>query len=266
MEDKIYCWICNNIADSAEHRIKKSDLISLHGSGSYQGENTLYLFRGKEEYKIQGANSKIVKYEKTLCSHCNNAFSQPFDKAYESFINYIKNNESLILKRRFIDFREVYGDDFETSQKNLFKYFVKSFGCRITDSGFLVPEDLSILLSENTFWTGLTITFSVDEDYQDFDFHILANGELIYFPKSKTDLSPEEKRMYGQEYPAQYHTSQNFKSLTIWFWYNLPPDGTLGSSWIANTQFIYLGSHERFSSERRQELKQKYCRSHNDGD
>jgi hypothetical protein len=89
MEPKTYCWICNKIADSAEHRIKKSDLVSLHGSGSYKGENALFLVREGKQTPIQGPNSKVVKYRKNLCSTCNNSYTQPFDKAYECFVDYL---------------------------------------------------------------------------------------------------------------------------------------------------------------------------------
>ncbi len=101
MESKTCCWICNKIADSAEHRIKKSDLGNLYGSGSYKGENSVVLIRAGQESKVQGPNSKIVKYKKNLCSKCNNEFSQPFDKSYEHFITYIRQNKDLILRGCF---------------------------------------------------------------------------------------------------------------------------------------------------------------------
>lgn len=171
MDNQTYCWICKKTADSAEHRIKKSDLVTLHGSGPYKGENTLLMLRGDQKIPIQGPNSKVVKYKKILCANCNNNFSQPFDKAYELFVEYILNNENLIVKRRFVDFRDVYGDEFEVGQCNLYKYFVKSFGCRLANDDHPVPEDLPVLLSKRRFRTRLRITFSVDEEYLDFGFH-----------------------------------------------------------------------------------------------
>ena len=46
-------------------------------------------------------------------------------------------NEPLVLHRRIIDFKEVYGDSFEDSQRDLFKYFVKSFA-----AASLAPDSL----------------------------------------------------------------------------------------------------------------------------
>jgi len=76
-----YCWICKQSADSAEHRIKRSDLINLFGSGSYKDENSVVLMRGDQKIPIPGPNSKKIKYGKNLCAKCNNDLSQPFDQA-----------------------------------------------------------------------------------------------------------------------------------------------------------------------------------------
>ena len=165
METCTYCWICKTVADSAEHRIKKSDLVTLYGSGSYKGESAVVLIREGQEIPIQGPNSKFVKYQKNLCSKCNNEFTQPFDKAYECFITYIRQNKDLIIKRRLIDFQDVYGEEFEVGQCNLYKYFVKSLGCRLSNANYPIPEDLPALLPTRPFKTRLRITFSVSEDF-----------------------------------------------------------------------------------------------------
>jgi hypothetical protein len=258
MDNQTYCWICKKAADSAEHRIKKSDLVTLHGSGAYKGENTLLMFRGEQEIPIQGPNSKVVKYKKILCANCNNNFSQPFDKSYELFVDYILNNEDLVIKRRFVDFRDVYGDEFEVGQCNLYKYFVKSFGCRLANDDHPVPEDLPVLLSKRRFRTKLRITFSVDEEYLDFGFHILANGPLMtYLPLQETRPTWLEKwryKQYGRGHTLQYVCSESFKWLSTWCWYNIQPDGKFGSSWVADSQYVYLGSNERLSHEKRKEI------------
>jgi len=44
------------------------------------------------------------------------------------------------------------------------KYFVKSFGCRLVDAGEPVPRDLVELLPRESFRTKLAITFCVNED------------------------------------------------------------------------------------------------------
>lgn len=263
MKVQTYCWICKRVADSAEHRVKKSDLVNLHGSGPYKHENALVLVREGKEFSIQGPNSKVVKYKKNLCAKCNNEFSQPFDKAYESFVAYLLQNEDTLLKRRFIDFSDVYGSEFEVGQRNLYKYFVKSFGCRLANDGHPIPEDLPALLSKRRFRTRLRITFSVHEDFLLLPekIKILGNGPLItFYPLQETRPTWLEKyraKKYGRTRPLEYRCNENFKWLHIWYWYNMSPDGTLGSTWIADSQFIYLGSHQVLSDEEKQKLSKR---------
>jgi 5-methylcytosine-specific restriction endonuclease McrA len=78
------CWICGELADSAEHKIKKSDIVKINGTGSSKKGEVL-LQQGDSLLPLQGSNSKLVKYDKILCSSCNNGFTQPFDKAHECF-------------------------------------------------------------------------------------------------------------------------------------------------------------------------------------
>jgi hypothetical protein len=69
----------------------------------------MHLKNGKFS-KIQGPNSKKIKYEHSICTDCNNTLSQPFDRSYDQFFDYIQNNPSSVFKNRFIDFYEVYGE------------------------------------------------------------------------------------------------------------------------------------------------------------
>ncbi|MBR8832110.1 MAG: hypothetical protein N5P05_004433 (plasmid) [Chroococcopsis gigantea SAG 12.99] len=257
-----HCWICKQSADTAEHRIKKSDLVNLFGSGSYKDENGVVLVRGTQQIPILGPNSKKIKYDKNLCAKCNNDLSQPFDRAYETFINYICQNEDLILKRRFIDFQEVYEDDFVVSQRNLYKYFVKSFGCRLNDGKLPIPKDLLSLFPKTSFKTGLRITFSVCEDHLLFfkSLKIAGKGDimtLIYPPSKETKPTFQERikaKINSRIRPLQYRWSEQFKWLYVWYWYNWMPDGQLGSTWVADSQFIYLGSFETLTDEYRKQL------------
>ena len=92
-----FCWICGNIADSGEHRIKQSDMKILFGSNI---KNELLLFTDEDKViPLQSQNSKLLK-TKVLCKKCNNTETQPYDKAYEKFIQYIAlNKEEIIYKR-----------------------------------------------------------------------------------------------------------------------------------------------------------------------
>ncbi|NMF90230.1 hypothetical protein [Aromatoleum petrolei] len=144
-------------------------------------------------------------------------------------------NEGLVLRRGFIDFEEVYGDGWEDSQRNLYKYFVKSFGCRLIDAETAVPEDMVELLSQAKFRTRLRLSFAVNEDIlilpEKYRCGFIGKGDLLTWA-SRSAPSPDESFTWNE------HVSW----LTIYYWYNRAPDGAYGSEWIANAKFIYLGS------------------------
>src|SRR6266487_2214875 len=84
------------------------------------------------------------------------------------FMSWLWDNEAVVLHKRLINFEDVYGPAFEEGQRNLFKYFVKSLGCRIRDAERSVPLDLIALLPKPQFRTALKITFAVNEDILSF--------------------------------------------------------------------------------------------------
>lgn len=229
------CWICGAEADSAEHRLKKSDLVRVHGRGPYKGPTALSHVRGGKETLVQGPGSWIVKYSPSLCQHCNSTRTQPFDRAYDQFIDWImKNNEGIVLHRRFIDFAEIYGSDWESRQLYLYKYFSKSFGCRLVDAGANVPADVVELIGKDRFRTGLRLTVAVNEDIllmssKDRDGFI-GKGDLLSWASPHT-----------QEVADGFTWNEHVSWLTICYWYNRFPDGSCGSTWVADSQFLYLG-------------------------
>jgi hypothetical protein len=248
------CWICGGVADSAEHKIKKSDIVKICGSGTYE---EVVLYDSKSFTPLRGPNSKLVKYDKILCSACNNSFSQPFDKAYENFVNHIYENKDLLLKRRFINFQEIYGIDFADQQVNLYKYFVKSLGCRLAHYGDLIPTDLPRLLKKRRFRTGLRISFAVNEDklLKPELQEMAGNGELYGFESNKSPgILRKILLKMDKSRSCIYQYSEYFQWLHIFYWYNYLPDGSLGNPWVANSQYLYLGSFSPLPDNIRDQL------------
>ena len=93
------CWICGSAATSSEHKIKKSDLIRVHGRGKEFAEASLNYLRGDDSVVIlQGPDSKWVKWPDVLCAQCNNSRTQPFDRAYDKFIEYAVNSTRKLIQ------------------------------------------------------------------------------------------------------------------------------------------------------------------------
>jgi hypothetical protein len=227
------CWMCSGNATTSEHRLKKSDLRRLYGDGPFPGDQRLHHWRGDSCTRVSGANSKVVKYEKNICLACNSKRSQPYDLAYDRLIDWLMENERDVLRRRFLNFADVYGQsEFEVSQRNLYKYFAKSFGCRVNEAARAVPTDIRDLFDKERFETGLRITFSVNEQVVANEYpRTVGNGALYEWRSPDCiDVNPG------------YTCSQFFSWFTAHFWYCMEPDDDLGSVWVANSQHVYLGS------------------------
>lgn len=241
--------MCGASADTGEHKIKKSLLVELHGNAAYVGANAMAHVKDGQVRSLQGPGSDLVKYKKCLCSACNNSRSQPFDRAYDKFVKFVIDREDEIVERRVIDFADVYGNSFPEEQTNLYKYFVKLFGCDLSSHGLPVPQDLKELLDKKQFKTRLRITFAVNEDKLVFggaEHCPVGIGGLNFWP---ADANVDDERSYSW--------STYFSFLHICFWYAMAPTGPLGSIWTANAQWIYLGWLRPLSPEQRQEFEEK---------
>lgn len=163
------CWICGAQANSREHKIKKSDLRSAYGSGSYHGDDSPVYVQNRRISRVQGAGSKLVKYKKSICANCNNSRTQPHDIAYDQFVTWLAENELEVLRSHTLDLRDVFGEDYEEGQLNLFRYFAKSFGCRLVYSGAAVPIHLSAFVLGDAEMTQLSIAFSINSEVLSMD-------------------------------------------------------------------------------------------------
>jgi hypothetical protein len=182
-----------------------------------------------------------------LCHHCNTTGTQAYDKAYDSFIVWLFAKEQAVLHKRIIDFGEVYGGSFEDSQRDLFKYFVKSFGCRLISAGQSVPPDLVDLLPRKIFRTALKITFYVNEDIMLVPafkrFRFIGKGDLTAFMSS---AAPSVLQGYAWD--------EHISWFTVCYWYGVQPEGGTGSTWVADAQHVYLGSVSPLSPEQRADI------------
>ena len=230
------CWICGAEANSAEHKIKKSTLIKTFGQHFKTG--MLHYTAGKFT-RLPGPNSKKVRYEDTLCEVCNNTRTQPFDDAYETFFDYVRRNADELTRKRFIDFKKIYGDEYMTKQVDLFKYFVKLFGCDLSYSEVPVPKEFRRLLKWRwILFSRLRFSFAVNEvKLQHMDLQqTMGIGNLV---------TTQENLKYRNK--PVYRWDTYFAYLQIFYWYRWPVDGSLGSTWFANSRYVYLGSYDKLT-------------------
>ncbi|GAB3019391.1 hypothetical protein GCM10027284_43340 [Cyclobacterium sediminis] len=203
------CWICNEFADSDEHKFKKSDITSRYGKGDYSKNQQFQPVHIKnKETAIRGPKARILTFENVFCKKCNNETSQPWDDSYSIFSDYLRKNNSLILKYGEIDFKNIYGTEWENKIKDLFRYFIKIFGCHIATGNTEVSNDLIDFLTEKT------------EILNHIKFKFYLKPDIInlqkYYKKEFSHLNEYSHLYYGR---VKWIGKSNLEieSLTGWF-------------------------------------------------
>ena len=132
------CWWCGGVADSREHRVKASQLRKMFASA-----NHLFLSgkAGSRPTRINGIKANSVRFPKVLCRNCNNVRSQPYDVAYDKFVQKVWDDPECFRDRTEFDMAEILPDDPYGAAK-LARYYVKNIGCRIAELGFTVPQQI----------------------------------------------------------------------------------------------------------------------------
>jgi hypothetical protein len=140
----VNCWICGALADTREHKFKRTDLV--RSSETWTAGDLPYYFSGSGTRRLQSPHSELATFGKVLCNDCNSSKTQPFDEAYETFSDWVNQQGEAVLAMSELDFTLIYGDMFQSSVLDLTKYFVKYLGCRLASEGCEIPAGLSASL------------------------------------------------------------------------------------------------------------------------
>lgn len=185
MEKK--CWICGNCANSNEHKFKASTIKKMFGK---QFAFPIIFKTDNKERELQGPNSKLLKFNRNICVTCNNDLTQKHDQAFDKLISKIINQHEYIENDSPYKVSNFYNENWKGNYENLFKYFAKIIGCRLSENGFSDrTKNLSLFIRgeiENTF---ISLTFEskqgtkllLDATRTDEFFQTISNGESCQF-------------------------------------------------------------------------------------
>lgn len=139
------CWWCGSRADSGEHKFKRSDLLRAFGGGSWDAANSVaHVVEGDSMIGLpRSSRADRLKFRDVLCRDCNSRRSQPFDKAYDNFADYLREHERDVVETAHLDWVEVFGDTWNEDLKLLVGYWVKHIGCRLVTDGVPVRAALA---------------------------------------------------------------------------------------------------------------------------
>lgn len=82
-----------------------------------------------------------MHFPKVLCKQCNNAESQPFDRAYDHFVQKVIDDPEFFRVRAKFNMLDIFPGD-SSATRNLARYYMKNIGCRVAETGFEVPQQV----------------------------------------------------------------------------------------------------------------------------
>jgi hypothetical protein len=138
------CWWCGDVATTEEHRFKASTLrrVARSSDGTVTPSN-VYKKSSDYEATLRSLNKGTqIRWRKNLCSPCNNARSQPFDRAYDAFEAFLVEHIDAVSKLYRLDWAVVYGSGWQEQTRNLARYFGKQLGCMMASYQLPVPSEL----------------------------------------------------------------------------------------------------------------------------
>jgi hypothetical protein len=184
------CWICRiKPADSAEHRIKASDVRATAPGMSQR--TPVYLQQNFEptNIKIGGAKSKALTFDASICQYCNNTRTQPYDIAWSSLSAYLRTHWRDIRHRGRFDLTKPFPGKTRASALNVHLYFVKVFGCKIHQDG--IPVDLapfSKALMESSAHPEVSILIADDR---------AGEGKILFFDSDVHTMTEKGGELHG---------------------------------------------------------------------
>lgn len=132
------CWICGQIADSAEHMVKASDFRAVFGHVSQQAP----VFRHSMQQRntpVRGANAGNLKFSPSLCSYCNNARTQTHDRAWESLSHAMRTHRPPLKPGVPVPLQAAFQGRSRDEMLNVHLYFLKLLGCYAVEYAVPLP-------------------------------------------------------------------------------------------------------------------------------
>lgn len=136
------CWICGEEGNTGEHIPKASDLRSYFGLVS-QVCPIYFHSKTKPNIPIKSIKSDRFKSKAKICSHCNNTLTQPYDRSWEVFSEYLTTHSASLRRYHKIRLSKVFHQNVTDHSIDMHLYFVKIFGCLIAEHD--IPIDIAPL-------------------------------------------------------------------------------------------------------------------------
>src|SRR5699024_4524310 len=230
LEANNQCWWCGEVATTAEHRIKKSTLkrIATSSDGTINPQNIF-----KKSVNYQGplkSNNKgaQIRWPANLCGKCNNDTSQPYDKAYDAFEQYVVDYHDEICQKSRLKWADVYGKKHRESSKDLARYFAKQLGCMLATQRLPIPGALIDFLNGADQCRSIGFTLGVSTEATSLRTVLSEEDASSYVGIHKVQAYKRDETLAALVFPYQIgdvHVSTEWRDgerLRSWFHHRAP--------------------------------------------
>lgn len=146
----VRCWWCGGAADSAEHKFKRSDLVRDFGRGAWTApDDAVAHGDGAAATNVRSSRADRLKFRKVMCRNCNSTHSQPFDRAYDVFVEFLAANQQMVLDESCFKWSDVFGPSWEQGRAEVTRYWIKHIGTRLASDSQPVPSGLVAFLNRD---------------------------------------------------------------------------------------------------------------------
>ncbi len=95
--------------------------------------------RGDLNRPIRGFNVEALKFRPSMCKQCNNARTQPHDRAWEALLKFVHSAKPKLRRGDRLPFGKIFPAHLQQSLNSLQLYFVKQLGCHAVENRINLP-------------------------------------------------------------------------------------------------------------------------------
>jgi hypothetical protein len=139
------CWICGGLANTGEHKAKRSDLKSVFGTVS-QAAPLFFNDAANKNRRIGSFNADEVKWAQMLCGACNSTRTQPHDRAWTIMSTGLRSWTPRPRPGAIVRANRIFPHDTARAMLNVHLYFAKAFGCLVVEAA-----DVSLRIDLSAF-------------------------------------------------------------------------------------------------------------------
>ncbi len=232
------CWMCGGIANSREHRYKRTELnrfapnLNRSKQSSKKEWPISISFESGNLFYIKSLDADRERYPPLICEACNTTNTQNMDLAYDQLSKWCWENP----EASYINLHELWGNNYLKKIELFYGYCLKILGCEILNSNARLPKSFPNPLRFDLKNPKLKISVckpgGVEAIFPSFKKEMINTmiGKGCLFGgrnlNCNDELKQQNTKITGITSLVWYRLIGNYQ---INFWYNIDPNPLLGA-------------------------------------